>query len=211
MQLAETFVATPRRRQHRRRLVPIIDPRFQWKYSLLVAGLLSLVGGVLGSLLYATRLESTRLLALSSDDPLLAEVAAGDRDFLIVLVASLITTVVIVTLLGLVVTQRISGPLLVCERYLAALSHGYLPSVRSPRRSDELRPLTRALEQTIESARHRQREKVQQLDATLLRLQQVHLQGRPQDALEQAIHALKAERDDAALSLGADINTDAVL
>src|SRR5690606_3735188 len=77
----------------RRRVIPIIDARFQWKYTLLIVALGVGVSFVMGALLYRTYLENTRLLEI---DPRFQEqVVMGDRIFLVYMVVGVVLMAVV--------------------------------------------------------------------------------------------------------------------
>ncbi len=117
-------------------MIPVIDARFQWKYTLIVAALGVSVTSLLGGALYRQHVGNTQLLVL--DDRMREQVIQGDQMFLLSLLLGIIVLGVVLTAWGLVVTHRISGPLYLVANYLDDLAEGAYPDVRPLRKRDEL-------------------------------------------------------------------------
>ena len=204
---APEVVAGSSRRQ-KRRAVPIIDSRFQWKYTLLITVLALGIMGLMGSFLYQAHLEHSALLSLDAHPELLEKVNEGDRVFLLYLILMVAAVGIAVATWGLILTHRISGPLFVLTRHLGTLAEGRYPEVRGLRKSDELGYFYTAFEVAIESMCKRDLERLERLDRArnkALRAQEENESGDLGDAIE----ALTQERNALAKLLGAATDREA--
>jgi HAMP domain-containing protein len=136
------------------RRIYVVDRRFQLKYT----GLLVLFGGAImaafgwavwrqvvinSELLEGKRIEQGLLAGRTATVPTMADfhealVSADQRMLAIILMASLAVAVTL-GLLGILITHRIAGPVLVLSRYAEALSQGTYPPMRPLRKNDELK------------------------------------------------------------------------
>ncbi len=146
----------------RRRMVPIVDARFQLKYTALITGLGIGVMAVMGYFLYHQHRNNTRLLDL--DDHLREQVIRGDQIFLLSLFVGVLIMGIVLVLWGLIVTHRISGPLYLVARYLDDIANGSYPDVRPLRRHDELQEFFGAFEEAVSALKERDRELMATLD-----------------------------------------------
>ena len=179
----------------RRRTIPIIDARFQWKYTLLVTALGVGVTTFMGGLLYKAHLDNTRLLDI--DERLREQVIRGDQIFLLYLVVGVVAMAVILSIWGLIVTHRISGPLYLVARYLNVLASGQYPDIRPLRSNDELRELFGSLEDAVATLRARD-------EASLRAIADV-LQGAE---TEKTRARLAVIHDELKAALGQDVDPD---
>ncbi len=151
--------------RRRRRVIPIVDARFQWKYTLLVVALGVGVTFVMGGLLYRAHMDNTRLLDL--DQRLQEQVIRGDQIFLLYLVVGIISMAIVLGIWGLIITHRISGPLFIVARYLDVLADRQYPDVRPLRKRDELQAFFGAFEDSVNAMRSRDIEYLEELDKAL--------------------------------------------
>ena len=151
-------------RRQKRRVVPVVDSRFQWKYTAIVTILALGIMGLMGSFLYQAHLEHSALLSLDAHPELLEKVNQGDRVFLLYLILMVVAVAIAVTAWGLILTHRISGPLFVLTRHLGTLAEGRYPEVRGLRKSDELGYFYTAFEVAIESMRTHDLERLEELE-----------------------------------------------
>ncbi len=165
METAQTAHAAPDSSRRRRRVIPIIDSRFQWKYTLLITALGVGVTAIMGGLLYKAHQDNTRLLKL--DPNLLEQVTRGDQIFLLYLIITVIAMAVVLSVWGLIVTHRISGPLYLVARYLDVLADGQYPDVRPLRKRDELQEFFAAFEEAVNAMRNRDADALRDFDAVL--------------------------------------------
>ena len=183
----------PRRR---RRLLPVVDSRFQWKYTALVVAVVVLLGGTMGVLLQRAWAENTHLLLLGNTDLLGEELRRGDRWLLGIAVLGLLGIAACVLLLGLILTHRISGPVWLFERYLTRLGQGYWPTMRPLRKRDELHGLFDALEEALGALRKRHEDRLDELDRLLVEVAVARARGDGERALDDVTAWLRREQED---------------
>ncbi len=152
--------------RRKRRLVPIVDAKFQWKYTLLIAALGVGVTAIMGGFLYRAHVSNTRVLELA-DEALRLEVARNDQVFLLYLVLLVIGMAAILAVWGLVVTHRISGPLYLVARYLGVLGGGQYPDLRPLRKRDELQEFFNTFEEAVNAMRTRDEATLQSIDQAI--------------------------------------------
>jgi len=151
----------------RRRAIPIVDARFQWKYTLVITALGVGITAIMGGFLYRAHVDNTRLLDLDGSPALQQEVMRGDQIFLLYLVIFVLVMAVALALWGLVVTHRISGPVHILSRYLGELADGHYPDLRPLRKRDELRGFYFALEDAVSMLRERDTATLSTLEAAI--------------------------------------------
>lgn len=185
--------------RRRRRVIPIIDARFQWKYTLLIVALGVGVTSIMGGLLYKAHLDNTRLLEI--DQSLQEQVIRGDQIFLLYLVVCVIGMAVALGVWGLIVTHRISGPLSLVVHYLDVLADGQYPDLRPLRKSDELQHFFATFEDAVVAMRSREEARLRDVETTLVELQQDSSQD-AQGKLKAAVKALTRYQESLAHSVG---------
>lgn len=140
----------------------LIDRGFQLKYALIMAAAAGLVAVVFGLWLRQTHdatvasagLDYLGRKVVESSDRLLFTVFAG--------VAAMVA--VGLGLVGVFMTHRVAGPVMLMRRYLAAFANGRYPRMRALRRSDELMELFVTVGDAIERTREREVRQVELLD-----------------------------------------------
>ena len=177
--------------RRRRRVIPIIDARFQWKYTLLIVALGVGVSFVMGGLLYRAHLDNTRLLDL--DQRLQEQVIRGDQIFLLYLIVGIVLMALVLGIWGLIVTHRISGPLFIVARYLDVLADGQYPDVRFLCKRDELQEFFSSFEEAVNALRARDTDNLRAVDAAIA-----------DGDHDGAVKALEQVRDSLQLSLGGE-------
>src|SRR5512145_1818043 len=90
MENAQPVPVTANDGRPRRRIIPIVDARFQWKYTLLIMALGVFLTAIMGGFLYKAHVDNTRLLDLAGNQLLQAEVMRGDQIFLLYLIVLVI-------------------------------------------------------------------------------------------------------------------------
>lgn len=141
--------------RHRRRMIPVVDARFQWKYTLIITALGVGITAVMGGFLYKAHRDNTRLLDLDGNVALQEQVMRNDQIFLLYLIVLVVVMALALAFWGLVVTHRISGPLHIVARYLTTLAEGRYPDLRPLRRRDELHEFFSTFEEAIGTLRQR--------------------------------------------------------
>jgi hypothetical protein len=177
----------------RRRTIPIIDARFQWKYTLIITAIGVGVTSIMGGFLYNAHVDNTRLLDLDGNTLLQEKVMRGDQIFLLYLVVLVLVMAVALAFWGLIVTHRISGPLFILERYLGILADGRYPDLRPLRKRDELQEFFTAFEEAVATLRTRDEGVVKELDAAVAQAKKA-LAGDSKRGLEEAIAALERQK-----------------
>jgi hypothetical protein len=184
----------------RRRILPIVDARFQWKYTLLIMALGVGLTAIMGGFLYKAHLDNTRLLDLANNEQLQAEVMRGDQIFLLYLIVFVVLMGVGLGFWGLIVTHRISGPLYIVARYLSVIGSGRYPDLRPLRKRDELHEFFAAFEEAIAAMRKRDIMTLRDIESTLS-----NVRGNdPNAGTEDAQRALQRYRDVLVGTLGQD-------
>jgi len=146
---------------HHRRTY-LVDRGFQLRYALILA----LAGAALalfcGLWLHQAHAQATELLPLDAEVRALVE--RGDHQLLGALLAIAALMALALGVLGVIITHRVAGPVLVLTRHVAALGRGEIPHVRALRRGDELQGLFRLLAEGTEALRERERRHADLLD-----------------------------------------------
>ena len=66
-----------------------------------------------------------------------SQLNTADNELVLIIGASLLSFMVVITLLSILITHRMAGPIYVMKRHLTTLSEGRLPTVRALRKGDE--------------------------------------------------------------------------
>lgn len=190
--------------RRRRRTVAIVDPRFQWKYTLIITAFGVAITAIMGGLLYRAHLANTLLLDLSGNAELQHQVMLGDQIFLLYIIALVVVMAVALTVWGLVVTNRISGPLYILGRYLDEIANGHYPDMRPLRRQDELHNFFASFEAAISTLRERDQAVVKAAEQAIEKARKALASGDAAAGLEEAMSALERQRDALSASLRDD-------
>ncbi len=157
---------TGRPRPGRRRYV--LDRRFQYKYT----GMLAVLGGLIalgfGSLMFLAYRDAVRALA-----PAGGTQALERQDAMLVglVLLGVVGLTLALALFGLLITHRIAGPVYVMSNYMGVLARGRYPIMRPLRKTDELRDFFERFEQAVEKIRGRELDELQVLEESLPVLQ----------------------------------------
>ncbi len=138
---------------HHRRTY-LVDPGFQLRYAALLAGAGAVLALLCGLWLHQAHLQATELLPLDAEARALVE--RSDRDLLLALLGITALMAAALGVLGVLITHRVAGPVLVLGRYLKAFAAGRYPRVRALRRGDELQRLFGAFAEGVEALRARE-------------------------------------------------------
>jgi HAMP domain-containing protein len=162
------------------RRIYVVDRRFQLKYT----GLLILFGGAImaafgyavwrevvinSELLEGKRIEQGLLAGKAGAVPTMADFqealnAADHRMLAIILLASLAVAVTL-GLLGILITHRIAGPVLVLSRYAEALAQGTYPPMRALRKNDELQEYFELFRRAVDRLKDKEVAELSELEA----------------------------------------------
>lgn len=149
----------------KRRLVPVVDARFQWKYTLVITSLGVGITAIMGAFLYSKYVEATRLLELS--ERYRGEVARSDQVFLLYLIILVVLMALALTIGGIIVTHRISGPLYIVARHFQSIADGHYPDIRPLRKNDELHEFFAAFEGAVVAMKNRDAELAREMKDAL--------------------------------------------
>lgn len=152
--------------KYKRRLIPIVDRAFQFKYTGIIVLVAAVVSAVLGLLLLESYNEMTEIIGLSEDIADRMKVDDAQRVFFIV-IGFLIAEVVILGLLGLLITHRVCGPIFVINRSLAAVLEGRYPNLRPLRSGDEFRTTFDTMVDLLTALKERDSDEAKSLRAIL--------------------------------------------
>ncbi len=123
---------------HKRRLIPIVDSRFQLKYTAIIMGVAAVVSTALGYFLWNANQEMNAMLATLTDSSLGDSLNADDAGRVWTMVVGfLVGEVIILGVLGIFVTHRVCGPIFVLKQHLSTLNKGSYPALRPLRSKDE--------------------------------------------------------------------------
>lgn len=123
---------------NKRRLIPIVDRRFQLKYTSIIVAVAAVVSTALGYLLLDAYREMNAMLEVN--EAIGARLDGDDaRRVFYIVIGFLVAEVAFLGVLGLLVTHRVCGPIFVLQRHLGALFDGGYPQLRPLRARDEFR------------------------------------------------------------------------
>jgi len=155
---------------HPPRRTYLVDRHFQLKYTALLVACGGIIMTLFGlavvrevhansELLEGKRIEES-LLGAAGKVPSLADfqdsLSATDHRMTLVILGTALATAIALGLIGLLVTHRIAGPVLVLSRYAQALAEGRFPRMRALRRNDELKAFFQVFRDAIEQLREKQ-------------------------------------------------------
>jgi methyl-accepting chemotaxis protein len=165
--MAERTTASAAAPAHHRRTY-LVDRGFQLRYALLLAGAGAVLALFCGLWLHQAHVQATELLPLDVTTRDL--VARTDRELLGALLGITGLMALALGVLGVIITHRVAGPVLVLGRYLQAFGQGRYPRVRALRRGDELKRLFGVFGEGVEALRAREAAHADLLEQAVARL-----------------------------------------
>ncbi len=154
---------------YKRRLIPIVDPHFQFKYTGIVLLVAASIAVVLGYFLRMSYLEMNEVVDLASLSPEVNDKLNTDdttRVFKLT-IAVLGASVVVFGVLGLLITHRVVGPIFVLQRHLTTLAGGTYPVTRPLRQSDEFRGVFEVFRSVVSTLKKRDEDETTTLSAII--------------------------------------------
>ncbi len=151
--------------QYKRRLIPIVDRAFQFKYTGIILLVAALTSTVLGFFLLKAYREMNEVIQLAGMAPEIGEKLDADdtkRVFTITL-ACLIGEVFILGVLGLLITHRVAGPIFVITRHITTMVGGRHPALRGLRQGDEFAPMFQAFQTLVDLNKARDQSEINKL------------------------------------------------
>jgi hypothetical protein len=151
--------------QYKRRLIPIVDRAFQFKYTGVILLVAAVTSTVLGFFLLKAYREMNEVIGLAAISPEIGEKLDADdaKQVFSIIVASLVGEVVVLGVLGLIITHRVCGPIFVITRHFGTMLDGKYPSLRPLRAGDEFAPMFELFKQLVDKQRDRDAAEISRL------------------------------------------------
>jgi hypothetical protein len=143
--------------QYKRRLIPIIDRRFQFKYTGIIVAIAAVVSAALGYFLLQSYFEMNEVIDLASLSPEVNDKLNSDdaRFVFKITMAFLVLEVLVLGVMGLLITHRVVGPIFVLTRHLTTLKSGTYPFMRPLRSGDEFVDTFQTFTQVVDGLKKR--------------------------------------------------------
>jgi hypothetical protein len=132
----QTGSTVPDRRRSR-----VIDRSFQLKYTLVVVSFTFVISLAYMTMVYLQHFEIEREIGTYCNSTVGSELLQRSTSVLGYVFVGTLVMSLLLTVLGVVGTHRIAGPIYVMNRYLGVLASGRIPPMRSLRKNDELKTL----------------------------------------------------------------------
>lgn len=151
---------------HKRRLIPIVDRRFQFKYTGLIVLIAAVVSTLLGWLLLRAYQEMNSIIQISAE--IGERLNADDARFVFQLsIGFLVAEVFVLGVMGILITHRVCGPVFVLHRHLNTLLEGAYPTLRGLRAGDEFKDMFESFGEVVDLLKKRDQEEHDRLKAVL--------------------------------------------
>ena len=135
---------------HYRRRNYIINPAFQWKYTLTIGIGMFLIASLMGIVMFGTLHQQARARVMF---PATSEVGQNASTLIIFAVGLSAVMVAALGCWSIVMTHRISGPLFVLQSLFTDLGKGLFPKRRPLRKKDEFKELHDSFWTAVDSLR----------------------------------------------------------
>lgn len=151
--------------QYKRRLIPIVDRAFQFKYTGIILLVAAVTSTVLGFFLLDAYKEMNEVIGLAAISPEIGEKLDSDdaKKVFSIIIFSLVGEVLVLGVLGLMITHRVCGPIFVITKHFGTLLDGRYPSLRPLRTGDEFAPMFKLFKQVIDKQRDRDAAEISRL------------------------------------------------
>lgn len=147
---------------HKRRLVPIVDRQFQYKYTGMIVAVAAVISSVLAWQLFRSYQELNEILEINQAINAALNSADAMRVFYISM-GFIVAEVVLLGLVGLLITHRVVGPVFVLERHFGTVLDGKYPKIRPLRQHDEFKSAFETFSHMITTVKQRDEEELQAL------------------------------------------------
>ncbi|MGQ0507272.1 MAG: signal protein [Myxococcaceae bacterium] len=150
----------------------VVDRPFQLKYTALLAAtgvVVSLLFGTMVYLVHADANDSLPQVARQNESVQLA-LRESERTLVWLICGATVMMGGALTLLGILITHRVAGPLYVMGMYMTQLTQGKYPIVRPLRKHDELKVFFERFQKALEQMRQREIEEANRLDEVIQQL-----------------------------------------
>lgn len=148
----------------KRRLIPISDRRFQFKYTGIIMLVAAVVSTALGALLLDAYRQMNAMIEINEAIGERLDHDSATQVFYLV-IAFLAAEVVFLGALGLVITNRVCGPIFVIQRHLESLASGVYPRLRPLRAGDEFKSAFDAVSELVNALQARDARELEELRA----------------------------------------------
>jgi hypothetical protein len=179
---------------NKRSRITFVNRDFQYKYTAIMIGIAAAVSAVLGVMLLDSYREIHSLLNLVFETP-----AFKDKvDVPVVLrvfnfsIVFLVVEVLAIGVLGLVITNRVCGPVFIIERHLTTLLEGKYPGARQLRAGDEFVATFEVLTAVIELLKKRDETEAEVLTRTISAARQAGVAEAEVAALQRLVDERRA-------------------
>jgi len=174
------------RSEIRRAILPIIDRRFQFKVTLFVVGLVTIVHLLVGGYIFVH--VSDFAYKLADFVPDLASDAEWFRTMLLrYMIVTVISTFLLIIFLSLYFSARISGPLFNMSRVMTQVSRGDFSQRVNLRKNDELREFSEAVNRLFSNLEDREK----RLQEALANLNEKLNSGKDDKELEEILNQIR--------------------
>ncbi len=179
---------------YKRRLIPIVDRQFQFKYTGIIVGIAAAISLVLGYFLWKSYVEMNEVIDLASLSPEVNDKLNSDdaRFVFTVTLIFLAVEVAVLGVMGLLITHRVCGPIFVLQRHMETISNGNYPTLRPLRAGDEFRDAFDTFTRMIDNLRKRDDDEVGRLKAVLAAAKSAGVPAGEQSTLEKLIQEREA-------------------
>ncbi|MCC7073332.1 MAG: hypothetical protein IT383_18615 [Deltaproteobacteria bacterium] len=179
---------------YKRRLIPIVDRQFQFKYTGIIVGIAAAISLVLGYFLWKSYVEMNEVIDLASLSPEVNDKLNSDdaRFVFTITLGFLAVEVAVLGVMGLLITHRVCGPIFVLQRHMQTISNGSYPTLRPLRSGDEFREAFDTFSRMIDNLRKRDDDEVARLKSVLAAAKSAGVPADEQATLEQLIQEREA-------------------
>ena len=155
--------------QYKRRLIPIVDRRFQFKYTAIIVAIAAVVSTVLGFFLLDSYLTMNEVIDLASLSPEVNDKLNNDdaRKVFVITIMFLVLEVVGLGVTGLLITHRVCGPVFVLTRHLSTMLEGKHPNPRPLRQGDEFRETFETFTAVVDAMKKRDADEIEKLKSAI--------------------------------------------
>ena len=155
--------------QYKRRMIPIVDVAFQFKYTGIILLVAAVTSTALGFFLLDAYREMNEVIQVAGMAAEIGEKLNEDdsRRVFKITVAALIGEVTILGVLGLIITHRVCGPIFVITRHINAMADGKLPSLRPLRQGDEFASMFLAFQRLLDGTKARDHADIESLKSII--------------------------------------------
>lgn len=151
--------------QYKRRLIPIVDRAFQFKYTGIILLVAAVTSTVLGFFLLKAYREMNEVIQLAGMAPEIGEKLDADdtRSVFTITTLCLVAEVIVLGIMGLLITHRVCGPIFVITRHLTTMGEGKHPFLRPLRQGDEFAPMFIAFQKVVDANKARDQQEIEKL------------------------------------------------